>query len=1060
MNHHNYSFTEISAAAPTPTPTPTPKYAELHCITNHSFLRGASHPEELVQQAAMLGYQALAITDECSMAGIVKAHKQAKSCALKLIIGSEFTLQEEIKVVMLAPNRTGYGQICSLISRARRRAEKGDYTLSLKDLQTATDQIIMIWLPTASQEKNRIYGETLKTWFSDRLWLGLEIFLDGQDEKTYQHIFDLANAICIPMLTCGDVHMHIPDRKPLLDTLAAIRLGVSIQMAGRLLHKNSERHLRNIPAIHQLCPSSLLENTLQIANQCHFSLDELRYEYPQELVPADKTPTQYLLELTQVGTLKRWPNGIQASVQLQIDKELQLIASLNYEYYFLTVFDIVQFAKSQNILCQGRGSAANSAVCYCLGITEVNPAKINLLFERFISKERNEPPDIDVDFEHERREEIIQYIYKKYGRHRAALAATVITYRPKSAIRDVGKAMGIDTHLIDKLAKTVSWWDKKSSLLERFEETGISARNRVVNQFVDLTQQILGFPRHLSQHVGGFVISSGPLSQLVPLENAAMPERTIIQWDKDDLEALGLLKIDVLALGMLTSIRKSLELISHQQETELTLADIPAEDPLTYQMLQQGDSIGVFQVESRAQMAMLPRLKPEKFYDLVIQVAIVRPGPIQGKMVHPYLKRRNGEETVSYANNEVKAVLERTLGVPIFQEQVIKLAVVAAGFTPGEADQLRRAMAAWKKRGGLEHFQKKLINGMLERGHDQAFAERIFEQIKGFGDYGFPESHAASFALLVYFSAWLKCHHPAAFYCGLLNSQPMGFYSPSQLVQDATRHHIEVRPVDILHSLWDCSLEYSQPVDPHSGSQQQTRQPAIRLGLERIKGLRKATALRVMAARETHTIKVLSDMATKADLDQAEMGRLIEAGAFKSLSGNRYQSHWQATGIIPHPPLLEVASVREQDHVTLDAPAEADDLRADYESLGLSLGRHPMSILREQENSLKYCKKASELTLIKHGRFVQVAGLVTGRQRPSTATGVIFLTLEDETNNINVVIWSNLLERFRAAILRGRLLKIKGIIERQASIIHVVAGSIQDYSGLLESFSLKSRDFH
>lgn len=1057
MNRPNPSFTEKPAAEQ----TFNPKYAELHCITNYSFLRGASHPEELVQQAAALGYQALAITDECSMAGIVKAHNKAKDCGLKLITGSEFTLEEDIKIVMLARNRTGYGQICSLISRARRRADKGYYTLWLKDLQTATDQIIIIWLPATDQDKNRAYGNTLKAWFPDRLWLGLEIFLDGQDLKTNQRILDLAKDISLPMLACGDVHMHNPDRKPLLDTLTAIKLGVSIKMAGRLLQKNNEKHLRTISAIQRLYPPSLLENTLTIINQCHFSLDELRYEYPEELVPEGKTATQYLLQLTRAGALKRWPGGVQATVQLQIDKELQLIASLHYEYYFLTVFDIVQFAKNQGILCQGRGSAANSAVCYCLGITEVNPAKINLLFERFISKERNEPPDIDVDFEHERREEVIQYIYKKYGRHRAALAATVITYRPKSAIRDVGKAMGLDTHLIDKLAKTVSWWDKKTSLLERFEEAGISSRNRVVNQFAELIQQILGFPRHLSQHVGGFIISSGPLSQLVPLENAAMPERTIIQWDKDDLEALGLLKIDILALGMLSSIRKSLDLINQQQGATLTLADIPAEDPLTYQMLQQGDSIGVFQVESRAQIAMLPRLKPTKFYDLVIQVAIVRPGPIQGKMVHPYLKRRNGDEAVSYANDAVKAVLERTLGVPIFQEQVIKLAVVAAGFTPGEADQLRRAMAAWKRKGGLEHFQNKLINGMLERGHDQRFAERIFEQIKGFGDYGFPESHAASFALLVYFSAWLKCHHPAAFYCGLLNSQPMGFYSPSQLVQDASRHHIEVRPVDVLHSHWDCSLEYAKKTALRPGIQRHAGQPAIRLGLERIKGLRATTALRIVEARKIHTIKNLSDMAAKALLDQGEMSRLIEAGAFKSLSGNRYQSHWQATGIIPRPPLLEASLVTErQDHVNLKAPPEADDLRADYESLGLSLGRHPMAILREQENKLKYCKKASELALIQHGRFVQVAGLVTGRQRPSTATGVIFLTLEDETNNINIVIWSNMLERFRAAVLRGRLLKIKGIIERQASVIHVVAGTIQDCSGLLENFSLKSRDFH
>ena len=736
-----------------------------------------------------------------------------------------------------------------------------------------------------------------------------------------------------------------------------------------------------------------------------------------------------------------------------IEKELALVAELNYEYYFLTVFDVVQYARSQGILCQGRGSAANSAVCYCLEITEVDPSKISLLFERFISKERNEPPDIDVDFEHERREEVIQYIYKKYGRHRAAIAATVITYRPKSAVRDVGKALGMDAGLVDHLARSLSWWDKREELQARFEEAGINPRSPVISQFMTLVNELLGFPRHLSQHVGGFVISRGPLSHLVPLENAAMEDRTIIQWDKDDLESLGLLKVDVLALGMLTAIRKAMDLANDWRGTRLTLANIPREDPLTYQMLQQGDSIGVFQVESRAQMSMLPRLKPKNFYDLVIEVAIVRPGPIQGNMVHPYLKRRNGEEEVSYANEAVKSVLERTLGVPIFQEQVIKLAVVAAGFTPGEADQLRRAMAAWKRRGGLEVFQQKLVDGMLARGHGRDFAERIFNQIKGFGDYGFPESHSASFALLVYFSAWLKRHEPAAFYCGLLNSQPMGFYSPSQLVQDACRHDIDVLPVDVGCSEWESTLEASSRHD-----EVPARQPAIRLGFNRIKGMRLDTAMRIQHARLKAPFSGLDDLARRASLDRGDLGRLTEAGALKVLSGHRYQTHWEARGILPATELPEVSSCHEPDPVRLAAPSETDDLRADYMSLGLTLGRHPMEILRA-ENIFRRFKTAAQLESLNHGRFVQVAGVVTGRQRPSSASGVLFLTLEDETGNINVIIWTRILERFRRAVIQGRLLKIKGVVEREQSVIHVVAGYVEDCSQYLEHFALRSRDF-
>ncbi len=1039
------------------------RYAELHCISNYSFLRGASHPEELVHQASNLGYAALAITDECSMAGVVKAHVAARECGLKLIIGSEIHLDEDIHLVLLSKNRIAYGQICNLITIGRRRTDKGEYQLSIKDLEFAMNECLVIWIPGRKEGHHSTYGKQLHKLFAGRLWLGLEIFPDGHEIECYEHILYLSVLLDLPLVACGDVHMHHPDKKALLDVVSAIRMRQSVHLAGRLLFSNREKYLRPVPVIKMLYPAELLANTVLIADLCEFSLDELRYEYPEELVPPHLTASAYLRQLVEAGAKRRWPDGETRDVRELIEKELKLIAELQYEYYFLTVFDIVHFARSQDILCQGRGSAANSAVCYCLAITEVDPVKINLLFERFISKERDEPPDIDVDFEHERREEVIQYIYKKYGRHRAAIAATVVTYRPKSAIRDVGKALGMDLQLLDHLAKSLSWWDKKEILLTRFEEAGINPRSPIIGQFIELINQILGFPRHLSQHVGGFIISSGPLSHLVPIENAAMNDRTIIQWDKDDLESLGLLKIDVLALGILTSIRKSLHMINVYrnacQGAQLSLASIPAEDPLTYKMLQRGDSIGVFQVESRAQISMLPRLKPKCFYDLVIQVAIVRPGPIQGKMVHPYLKRRNGDEEVTYANEAVKSVLGRTLGVPIFQEQVIKLAVVAAGFTPGEADQLRRAMAAWKRKGGLDKFQQKLIGGMLERGHDREFAERIFEQIKGFGDYGFPESHAASFALLVYVSAWLKCHEPAAFYCGLLNSQPMGFYSPSQLVQDARRHDIEIRSVDIQQSYWESTLE--QPTASNQPSLVKSPQPAIRLGFQRVKGLREDTATRIVSARNQASIRGIDDIARRARLNRGDLSRLTEGGAFKDLSGHRYQTHWDAKGILPGSSLLsQVAEEKSQyGKVTLPAPMETDDLRADYTSLGLTLGRHPMAMLRETGEPFSQCKTARELEDLGHGRFVQVSGIVTGRQRPSSASGVLFLTLEDETNNINVVIWTRILERYRAAVVQGRLLKIKGVMERKDSVIHVIAGHVEDLSRYLEQFSLKSRDF-
>ena len=1038
----------------TSTGSPHAAYAELHCLTNFTFLRGASHPEELVERASALGYTALAITDECSMAGVVKAHIAAKRCQLKLIIGNELILEDGTKIILLAKNRQGYGKLCHIITLARRRAKKGQYQVTLNDLKGSTDHLVAIWIP---QQRERLeHGSdlsALKTLFGAQLWLGAVRALDGFDHIRTQDLQAIASAHTLPIVACGDVQMHASNRKPLLDTLCAIRHGRSVQSAGRLLQSNAERYLKTCAELTALYPQQWLTNTRSIAETCTFSLDELRYEYPKELVPAHQTPTSYLSSLTWAGANQRWPDGIPDTVALQIKKELDLINEMNYEYYFLTVFDIVRFAKSRSILCQGRGSAANSAVCYCLEITEVDPAQVNLLFERFISKERDEPPDIDVDFENARREEVIQYLYKKYSRERAALAATVVTYRPKSAIRDVGKALGLDQSLVEKIASKLSWWDQKTSLLERFEEAGVHHDNPIINQYIALVETLLGFPRHLSQHVGGFVISSGPLSHLVPIENAAMPDRTIIQWDKNDLEALGLLKIDILALGMLTAIRKSIDLINQIRPQALTVASIPKEDSATYKMLQRGDSIGVFQVESRAQMAMLPRLQPATYYDLVIQVAIVRPGPIQGKMVHPYLKRRQGDEPVIYANDAVKSVLERTLGVPIFQEQVIKLAVVAAGFTPGEADQLRRAMAAWKRKGGLNHFGDKLIQGMLDRGHDLAFAERLFEQIKGFGDYGFPESHAASFALLVYLSAWLKCHEPAAFYCGLLNSQPMGFYSPSQLIQDARRHQVEVRAVDVQSSHWESTLE-SMP------SLLAADQPAIRLGLQSIKGLSQAGAERLVQSREAGTWTSLDALKQNAQLDQKDLDRLVDSGACLKLSGHRHQSHWHATGLAAPPPLFEPLGWASDDGVTLTAPSEMEDIKADYNSLKFTLGRHPMSIIRPQSEALKRTLEATQLPSIRHGRFVEVAGLVTGRQRPSTASGIIFMTLEDDTGNINVVIFNTVLERFRAETLKGQLLRVKGILEKKGPVIHVVAGHLEDLSRLLKDFSMKSRDFH
>ncbi|MDH5310889.1 MAG: error-prone DNA polymerase, partial [Gammaproteobacteria bacterium] len=786
---------------------------------------------------------------------------------------------------------------------------------------------------------------------------------------------------------------------------------------------------------------------LQIASEIDFSLDELRYTYPRELVPDGETPSAYLRHLTERGMRLRWPDGPPSKVVELVEHELELIADLEYESYFLTVHDIVAFARRQGILCQGRGSAANSAVCFCLGITEVDPGRMAMLVERFISRERNEPPDIDVDFEHERREEVIQYIYAKYGRDRAALAATVITYRPRSALRDVGKALGLGVVQVDRLARSMQWWDGGEVDESRVLEAGLDPASPVIHRLLWLVRQLVGFPRHLSQHVGGFVISDGPLAELVPVENAAMVDRTVIQWEKNDLEDLGLLKVDVLGLGMLTAIRRSFDLIRGYDGRHYTLATVPAEDPRVYDMICNGDTTGVFQIESRAQMAMLPRLKPRCYYDLVIEVAIIRPGPIQGDMVHPYLRRRSGEEAVSYPSEAVRDVLQRTLGVPIFQEQVMQLAVVAAGFTPGEADQLRRAMAAWKRRGGLGPFEDKLIRGMRARGYTEEFARQIFHQIQGFGEYGFPESHAASFALLVYVSAWLKCHEPAAFTCALLNSQPMGFYSASQLVQDAARHGVEVRPVDVNASGWDSSLEEGR-----------NGRPALRLGLRQVKGLAEEAGLGLEVERcESGRYASVQTLVERCRISRRDLDALAAAGSLASLEGHRHRARWTVSGVEEPTPLFPSMD-RYEAAPMLCRPTEGQDIVADYRSLGLTLGRHPMRLLRSRLDAWRYVP-AGRLGRQADGRPIRVAGLVITKQRPGTASGVTFVTLEDETGCINLIVWKKIADEQRPILLNARLMGVEGQLQIEGKVIHVVARTLFDHSSLLGELSIRSRDF-
>ena len=1300
-----------------------PRYAELHALSNFSFQRGASSADELFERAAQLGYGALAITDECSLAGIVRALEASEATGVALIVGTEVQLDDGPKLVLLASTQAAYSELCRIITLGRRRSAKGEYALSRADVETLHEEVLVLWVPTATAQREQpasgpalpaadprklpalrsacapssacrhllphagegkiecvlaqagegkmehvlaqagqgkmecvsppaeegSAGESSVTltivpakaglrrqdaeanirrangpegkpmerrvtprpdpdrdshdgvagmekqshwvpafagtrgcvepagegntgevfaqagewktgiglpragkgsdpedataaWiaarFGGRAWIAVELHRGPDDAGALARLQALGQRHGLPLVASGDVHMHVRGRRALQDALTAIRLGCTVAEAGHALFPNGERHLRRVEDLAAIHPPALLAETARIAARCRFNLRGINYVYPHELVPPGMRAIDHLRALTLAGACRRWPQGIPAGVSRQLEHEFVLIERLGYEHFFLTVEDIVRWARAQQppILCQGRGSSANSAVCYCLGITAVDPEHGNLLFERFLSIERDEPPDIDVDFEHERREEVIQYVFAKYGRTRAALAATVIRYRGKSAARDIGRVLGLAEDQLDQLSQAYAHTSEDLPIADSLRERGFDPQAPVMRRMVGLVAQLRGFPRHLSQHVGGFVISEHPLHTLVPVENAAMADRTIIQWDKDDLESLKLLKVDCLALGMLTCLRKCFDLVRMHEGRELELATVPQDDEETYAMIRAADTVGVFQIESRAQMSMLPRLRPAVFYDLVVQVAIVRPGPIQGGMVHPYLRRRQQLEAIDYpqsaseraagqGESQVRAVLERTLGVPIFQEQVMKLVEVVAGFTPGQADELRRAMAAWKRKGGLEPFRERIRDGMLANGYEESYFERIFEQIKGFGEYGFPESHSASFALLAYASSWLKCHHPAAFTCALLNSLPMGFYGPAQLIRDAQRHGVRVLPVDVTISDWDCTLEapsenghcrsgfsrdallqpchqgiaadvpfVGEPSGPmlsdrapksiaaeaaptteqqRSGSHrshetdQRTGQGdpatenkafALRLGFSRISGFAEATAQRIVAARDAQAFRDVADLVHRAGLNAGERARLADADALRSLSGHRHQARWDSAGIDQPIAVIADAPLNEE-AIRLAAPSLRRDVMSDYASQGFTLRRHPLALVRDALDARRMLR-ARDVLGSRNGRRVRCAGLVTVRQRPGTAKGVTFVTLEDETGILNVIVWAALASSQRRVLIESAVLGVEGELQSSEGVQHVIAHRLLNLDALLPELGAQSRDFH
>jgi error-prone DNA polymerase len=1133
---------------------PAVAYAELHAKSNFSFLEGASHPDELAARAAELGYRALAVTDRHSLAGVVRAHVAAKEAGLKLLIGAEIWPLDAPPVVLLATDRASYGRLSRLITCGRRRAPKGECHLTLSDVAEHAEGLVALCVLgemesgarnsergtrnegddalavgsrlngsrtesfpiRAPRSEFRVLSSVLSRYreiFSDRCYALAELHRGPDDARQLDEWAARAAKARLPLVAANDVYFHARKRRALADVLAAVRLGCTVAEAGPRLMANAERYLKSPADMAMLFARvpAALARTVEVADRCTFSLDELRYEYPEELCPPGATPIEHLTRLAWRGAGKRYPKGIPEKVRRLVEHELRLIEELRYEAYFLTVWDLVRFARGRDILCQGRGSAANSAVCYCLGVTSVDPQRMDVLFERFVSRERNEAPDIDIDFEHERREEVLQYLYEKYGRQRAGLTAEVITYRPRSAVRDVGKALGLSPDRVDALAKAIDGHTDDVDWDSRLRDAGLDPAAPLVRRLSELTGQLIGFPRHLSQHVGGMVITRGPLWELAPIENAAMADRTVIQWDKDDLDELGILKVDCLALGMLTAIRKCFQFIERHHGRRLSLATVPPGDRDVYRMISRADTMGVFQIESRAQMSMLPRLRPRTFYDLVIEVAIVRPGPIQGNMVHPYLRRRAGLEPVEYPNDEIRAVLEKTMGVPIFQEQAMRLAVVAAGFTPGEADQLRRAMGGWRRPGLIEQFRQKLIAGMLARGLPEEYAQCVFQQIRGFGEYGFPESHAASFALLVYVSAWLKHYYPAAFAAALLNSQPMGFYAPAQLVRDAREHGVEVRPPDVNHSDWDCTLEEGGGRKPEFGTgsaergirngkqssrnvrrwlaakqrvdgtdsapSSEFRVPSstLRLGLRMLAGLPAATVEAIVAARGADPFQSLDDFVRRTGLTQAMLVRLAKADALGSLGLNRRTALWESLArekkarSLPLFDELEAARAATTPLAT-ESPAAADvpanlpplaafeEVLADYRTVGLSLRGHPMKFFRSALDRLRVAP-AGQLAVIPSGRYVRVAGLVLVRQRPGTAKGITFVTLEDETGVANLIIRPDVWQRFRKAAKNAAALLAHGRLERRSEVTHILVARLEDLAEVSDVLPAKSRDF-
>jgi error-prone DNA polymerase len=1032
-----------------------PAYAELAVTTNFSFLHGASHADELVCRAAELGYRAIAVTDRNTLAGAVRMHQSAKQAGMKLLVGSRLSFDDSPEILAWATDRAAYGRLCRLLTLGRRRAEKGECRLFLSDLLEYSEGLHLALVPPDGDDQTWINSlRLLRETAGRRVSLAVTNLHGPRDRQRLEKFRNIAAQNAVPILAINDVHYHQPQRRELQDVLTCIRHVCTIHDAGLRLFPNAERYLKPPEMMHRLFADdpAAIRRGLEIAEQCHFSLDELRYEYPDEVVPKDQTAIEYLEHLTWRGAAGRYPDGLPDAVRKLIEHELRLITQLHYEPYFLTVYDLVVFARGRGILCQGRGSAANSAVCYCLGVTSVDPNRIDLLFERFISSARGEPPDIDIDFEHERREEVIQYLYEKYGRRRAGMTATVITYRGRSAVRDVGKALGLGLDLVDEMAKKLDWWDRGTIAEDRLREIGLDPRDATIRRVVQLTSQLLGFPRHLSQHVGGMVMTRGELCDLVPIENATMEDRTVIEWDKDDIDALGILKVDVLALGMLTCINKALQLINSSPSNEKPLFElhtIPAEDPSVYDMISDADTIGVFQIESRAQMSMLPRLKPRNFYDLVIEVAIVRPGPIQGDMVHPYLRRRNGDEAVEYPSEALRQVLQKTLGVPLFQEQAMKMVMVSAGFSAEEADQLRRAMAAWRRNGEIDRFHRKIVGGMLANGYTPEFAERCFNQIKGFSEYGFPESHAASFALLVYASAWIKRYHPAVFACSLLNSQPMGFYAPAQIVRDARQHSVAVRPVDVNHSFWDCTLEYDEA------------SPALRLGFRQIKGLSETFGKQIESARKKigRFISV-AEFHRATELPRHAVTRLAHADAFGSLGLPRRPALWQTLELTDAAaPLFDPLPEAPPDVADLPPMSIQREVLTDYATAGLSLKRHPVSLLRSRLSEQRVLR-AADLFQWPTDRWASVAGLVLIRQRPGTASGIVFVTLEDETGGANLIVRPQIYERYRSAARHAVLLLAEGYIQREGKVVHLITLRLRDLSDWLTAPMPKSRDFH